>query len=263
VYAAVIVGVDGHAASRRAVRVGASLAEQVGCPLVLAHVRDPLAGEDDDRWLEELALGRGDTRVERLTGASAATSLLEYQAAHPDALLCLGTRAVPAPREVLLGSCAGEVLRGTDRPLLLVGPRCCPPDRIDAVVGAYDGTPAGSSAAHTAAMWAFLLRAQVHLVRVARPSEPGAPHDDATDLAALGRELQDHLGCSPVWDVLHSDDVATALADYGRTAGASLVVVGHTDHALPRRLLGVTAAELVRISTAPVLIARKPKEQGS
>jgi nucleotide-binding universal stress UspA family protein len=259
VYASVIVGVDGSESARRAVRVGATVSAQAACPLVLVHVRDPLRDDGSgERCLDDLLRNGPEARIITLTDSNAAAALLEHQEAHPDSLLCLGTRAASTPSEVLLGSCAARVLRATERLLLLAGPRCCVPDRITTVLSAYDGTSQGDAAAHTAAMWSFLLGAELHLVRVAPPGEPGAPHDEASDLVALAHELKS-LGLRPQWDVLHGADAAVAIADYGRTVHASVTVIGHTDHALPRRLLGVTTADLVRISSAPVLVARKTK----
>jgi nucleotide-binding universal stress UspA family protein len=241
------------------------VASAIDCPLVLAHVTTPEDSGRDEGWLDDLAAASGveactTTVVDHRTPA---TGLLSLQAGRADSLLVLATVARSGVGELLLGSTAAEVARRSARPVLLVGPAAAVSagDAIKIIQVCVDGSEAGEAAAATAAVWALLLDARLHLVRVAPPTEPGAPHDDVTDLAALAHDLRRSIAVHAEWEVLHADRPGPALVEHARHLPASLVVVtGPQRHDPVARLLTSTAARVVHDAPCPVLLL--PRHEG-
>jgi nucleotide-binding universal stress UspA family protein len=255
VYASVIVAVDPGTPPAAALATGRSLASVIGCPLSIVHVATPGA-DDHHGWLESLAVGPGPTCTTTvLAGDNAADALLELQASKPDALLCLATSARTGIAEIALGSTASEIVRRIDHPVVLVGPNAQASTSIERIQVCLDGSDDAAAAADTAAVWALLLRAQLHLVRVAPPSTRDDPHDSVADLAALAHELRTSIAVRPEWEVLHDDHPADALVAYAASLPASLIVMttrGRAD--VVGRVLGSTGMRVVRDATCPVLL---------
>lgn len=266
-FASVIVGVAPGAEAARAAAAAATVARAAGCPLVLTHVVPP-SGTPDDAWLRELAASvcAPTVRTASVHAVDGAAGLLEEQDAHRDSLLCVGSRGRVGLAEVLLGSTTAEVLRRSRRPLLVVGPAAAVPKQIRTIVVGYDGTEASSAAATTAAVWALLLTASLHVVRVTSPSIAPGVEAQIAARDELQRELAVGLSVHPTWEVVQHVDPAAALLEYARSVDASVLVLGHDDHRLAGRMLGTTAAVVVRESPCPVLVARRPRrrvEEGS
>lgn len=255
-FESVIVPLDASPMSARAVPAGAAIAAAAGCPLVLLTVSAP-AEVTDTRWLHRLADGLGipDVQLLERVGADAAATILGVEAEHPGALLCMATSAHTGVTEIVFGSVAAEIVRHARRPLVVVGPNAGPVEELRTIQVCLDGSELAEAGARTGAVWASMLGAEVHLVRVAPPSEPGDPHDAATDLQRVSHGLRDGLGVRATWDVLHGSAPGAELVRYARSAPSSLVVITtHGETGAVERLLGSTAMRVVHDAPCPVLL---------
>jgi nucleotide-binding universal stress UspA family protein len=119
----VVVPLDGSALAERAVTPARSLAERIGATLLLMTARSgDDAGEARQR-LDKQATALGFDRVDTaiVHDRSAAEAILT-EARDPNAVVCMSTHGRSGLGQALLGSVAEAVLRGSDRPVLLVGP---------------------------------------------------------------------------------------------------------------------------------------------
>jgi len=168
----------------------------------------------------------------------------------------------------MLGSVAEEVLRGSTRPVLIVGPSL---ERgtwqfahwfADGnLLAAIDGSEASEVVVPAAAEWASLLGLRAWVVQVV-PTSPGA---DATNAeppieAAAVRHAAEAMPDDAQWEVLVGSDVAASLLDYAARLPATLMVIGtHGRTGLARVALGSVAMRVVRQSQCPVLLHGSPR----
>lgn len=254
-FASVIVGVAPGPDAGRAAAAAATIARAAGCPLVLAHVSQD-SGAVEDAWLRELAASVCAPTVRTLVRSSSdtTTGLLAIQADHPDSLLCVASHGL-APDDGDLESTTAKVLRGTDGPLLVVGPAAAIPRQVSTIVVGFDGSPEAEAAAMTGAVWSLLLTASLHIVRVVAPSATQPTAELVAEQEGLHRELAGGLAVRPTWQVVQGADPAAALLLDAEQVDASLLVIGHDAGEEP---LATTAARVVRDAPCPVLIARRP-----
>ena len=163
-------------------------------------------------------------------------------------------------REAVVGSVTSAVLRGSARPLLLVGPNAL--TRLSAfeapnLLIAVDGSKLSETILPVGIEWAKLLDLRPWLVQVVEPS-PQLPPDSEVDESGYlkqlaGRTRSNHLE----WDVLHGDDPAAALVEYARRLPASLLVLATHGRTGPAHLaLGSVALRVACHSPCPLLVAR-------
>ncbi len=147
-FEAVIVTLDGSALAEAALPAGLALARVVGCPITLLRV-EPAAGDAGGAiaWEEaggaaEMAgsdpvaaaaayldgvargLDAGETPIRRvLLFGPAADRIIEYVEGKGPRLLAMATHGRTGLSRWVYGSVTEKVMRGTERPLLIVRPR--------------------------------------------------------------------------------------------------------------------------------------------
>jgi nucleotide-binding universal stress UspA family protein len=136
----------------------------------------------------------------------------------------------------------------------------------DAVVAGVDGSDAAAHALRVGAELATSVGARLVVVHVEHlPARViAAPTAAAGSLLAANAEVTDavHVECELIlashggpwsFEVAHGD-VASELARAAERHGASVVVVGHSRHRLPRVVGASVTDRLIRRSAAPVLV---------
>lgn len=255
-FQSVIVPVDPSPRSARAVGTARTIADAVGCPVLLLTVTSPNSGRDS-AWFEQFAEGLDGPAVQRLEVVrdDPVEAILEVEAERPSALLCMASGAHTGASEIVLGSVAAEVVRRAKYPLVVVGPNAAPLSSLATLLVCLDGSERAESAARTASVWASLLRAAVHLVRVAPPSTPADAHDASSDLQRMAKQLRDGLGVQASWDVLHAEAPGPELVRCARSLPASMIVLtAHGATGVVSRLMGSTAMRVVHDAPCPVLL---------
>lgn len=185
--------------------------------------------------------------------------LLSMLASRPSTLLCMATSARTGVSELLVGSTTAAVLRAASHSVVVIGPHAAAPESLAVIVACLDGSKTAERAAHAAAVWARMLSARLHLVRVAPESERGDPHDTTVDLERLAADIHRGVGLHPEWEVLHSGDVDDAVVRYAGDVAASLLAVTPHGEGASQRILGSTAMRIVHAARVPVLVAPAPR----
>ena len=267
IYTRILVPLDGSERALAACGPARRLARLHGATLGLVTVAGPdMTAGEIDAIVEagRLAAGDSTTQAVVLRGADPASTLARYDREHPDTLLCLTTRARRPLGRALLGSVASEVVRGSDQVVVLVGPRCEGADHgdITRLIVCLDGTPEGEVILSWATRWSAAVGVPLLLVWVVYPlvtptaripptdaqiDELGYLRRIALQLRGDGHEVADMT-------VQHSSS-ADVLMDLAADIPDALLAVS-TAGGLADGVDGSTAAEVVRGSSVPVLVAR-------
>ena len=150
-----------------------------------------------------------------LTGDSPAAALAEYSREHPDALLCIGSRARGGLHRRLVGNTTDQLLRLAACPVVAVGPRL----DVEVAVGRPEtilvaaGTHLPADTVPIVAAWAVMLDAEVVVAHVTA-SLPA----DATERCRAGKRPS-----SPLVDRLVTDFANQGIAATGYTLQGAAV----------------------------------------
>jgi nucleotide-binding universal stress UspA family protein len=180
-YARIVVPVDGSDDALAALGPARRLARLHQAQLSLVTVATPDTTAEEEEIETIVAAGQraaGDPAPEVivLRSMDAASELARLSRDHPEALLCLRTRARPHVAG-LLGSVAGELLRISEGAVAFVGPSCDVADTspIRRLLVCLDGTSAGEAVLPWATRWSAATGVPLVLVRVVYPLvEPAA-----------------------------------------------------------------------------------------
>jgi len=277
--APIVVGVDGSAASRGAVRWAADEAARHRCPLVVVHALDvpvPFGFHEDGTALagDAAALVRGwepTVQVETVVAVGSAADVLREQSSRAQ-LVVIGSRGFGGFAGLLLGSVGMQLSTHAACPVLVVhhaerwaGPEAPLPHDGPLVVGVD-----GSSASLLALELAFDEAASrlVPLAAVRAWHEPDRPSafDPAFD-PAVAEAAERHALAADVapWQAKYPDvevdlwvrhgGAAEALT--GASAHALMVVVGARGRGGFAGLrLGSVTQQVLHHAESPVLVAR-------
>lgn len=267
-YRHVAVALDGSERALRALPVARGVARLFDADLWLVTVADSLDAEACLAHARRQAgAGAGAVREVVLEGDDPAAALGRFDDEHPETLLCMSTRGRSPATRAVLGAVASAVVRHSSQALLLVGPSCR--EDVGEISGflivCLDGTPGGEAVLPWVDRWAGSTGLTVAPLRVTYPlPDPEArippSADQFDDLAYSGRitrrlEAAGHQ----VVDLSHADpDPATAIITTAERLPGSIAVMASTDrHPAAAALLGSTAAEVLRRSPVPVLLASR------
>jgi len=151
-----------------------------------------------------------------------------------------------------------------DGPIVMVGPEARLDISLDGdVVAALDGTSCAPREIRIAALFAAALGSSLRFVRVVSPGaiagtqRLGARRESASE-AAYAIDLTEPIDLRDVsWTVIHTDDAASALADFvDRPDAAFLAITSPGMFALVHPRFGSICMEVVQASPRPVLVTR-------
>jgi nucleotide-binding universal stress UspA family protein len=249
----VLVPLDGLAEHDAAIPVALQLAARTGARPELVSVVEPgLASYNRAELNRIVAAYRGDASVLVLTGQDVEGQLID-EARRDGTLVCMASAGHGAIGEALLGSISAEIVRRSDRPVVLVGPQCSRELEGDELAIALDGSAyAEAILPHAIALADALgLESKLYLVSRTRASGAATRAEDylarTASSAAPGRCLE--------YEVLagrHADRMLAVLAD--RPYVALLAVTTHSARPLERLVGGSVALSLVHRVPIPVLV---------
>jgi nucleotide-binding universal stress UspA family protein len=268
----IIVPLDGSPFAERALLPAYALARRSGATPVLVMAR-PGGLPEPESYLVSAAISAGIERVETevFDDRLAPAAVLTLAETEPDPLVCMATHARGGLGEALLGSVAESVILRGDTPMVLVGPKCSGRDRqaFEEVVVCLDGSQLGDAILPVVMVLARDLGLAVWLVTVVDPlaasGAGGVTGEDFTEPARL-QHLARYLGDPVVnvnWEVLHSDDPASAIADFAATRRSPLIAMTtHGRTGLSRITTGSVAMSVVHQAECPVLMthSRSPED---
>lgn len=201
-----------------------------------------------------------------LRGLDAASELARLDREYQDTLLCLTTRARRPLGRAVLGSVARDVVRASDQALVLVGPRCAPTDAggFHRLLVCLDGTPEGEIILSWATRWSVASGLPLALMRVVYPLvDPAsriAPTEEQLDqlgyVYRVARRLE-RDGYQVAGATVQHPSTSAAIIDFAAANPDALIAVSTADpDPLAEALEGSIAAQVVRSSSAPVIVAR-------
>lgn len=223
-------------------------------------------GQEARSHLETLARTGNElpVTVEVITGSSPAEAIDEYAAAQQIDLIAMATHSRGALGRTVLGSVTEAVIRGSQRPVLLVGPhyREAPATKFQNVLVCVDGSPHSEAILPAAASLAHGLGLRLVLVGAMRLDWSHSRTDGAyLELLSerLSREAHE-ASFRASWRLLYGDP-AEAIATYAAELPGSIIAMStHGRTGLARMTLGAVAMKTARLATCPVLVQR-PREQ--
>jgi nucleotide-binding universal stress UspA family protein len=252
-----VVPLDGSELARHAVDAVLPLARRLGANLVLVTTvwdGDTAAAQSH---LDTVAGAIVDVPVETVIvrDRPAAEAIDLIADAAPDRMICMTTHGRGRFQRAAVGSVAEAVIRGTTRPLLLVGPHAVgtwsdPPGQL---VVCVDGSPAAAATIAPALAWASALGCEVTLSYIAHPLDldDGLRSDEI--VAPLEKEVRE-AGIPAHVRIERRSYVAGALLDVADEPPATLLIMatsGRTGFA--RLALGSVTMAVVHGAGCPVL----------
>jgi len=221
------------------------------------------------RYLDDRArpLAGGPIECRVIPDRRPSEAILDVAEQLPDALVCMAAHGRSGIGAALLGSTAEAVVRGSKRPLLLVGPGASyAADRMTAgnLLVAVDAPATADALSPT--VTGFAVRHHLHpwVVESVRPL-PYPFVADPTLAARLGDahgltravELLTNEGLLTDSKVVVANDPANGIVDFARSLPASYIVMGtHGRSGITRFALGSVAMRVVHRSPCPVLVVR-------
>ena len=168
----------------------------------------------------------GDVEVV-LQGDSVATALLDYAARHPDALVCMATRARGGLHRRLVGNVVEELLPQAHCPVIAVGPRveiAETAERPETILVAAAAEPPRATVP-LLATWARMLGAQIVVAQVpsAGRAGGGGAWDDRQAADRMVSWFARHRAPA-MTQRLHGGPMTTALLDLAERIGGPMLV---------------------------------------
>jgi nucleotide-binding universal stress UspA family protein len=178
-------------------------------------------------------------------------ALVSHLEAVPSAVLCMASHARSALRALVVGSVTTAVLERTPRPVFLVGRASSAAPLIDQLVVCVGADPESVAVADLADEWLTTFPMPA-LVAAVGPADDRSLLTDgveavAADLGGRGHEAAVHL--------IDATDPGRALGAFlGEAPGRMAATVTHARRGLSRIAHGSVTGDLLRSTTAPVLV---------
>jgi nucleotide-binding universal stress UspA family protein len=291
----ILCATDFSAPARDAAERAALVAGETGASLTLLHVlpssplesvRQWLGAEPAEQlqqqaqrellqWADELTAARGARVVSQYASGSVPDEVERAAAALPADLVVLGARGAGFLRRLTLGTTAERLLRGTQRPVLVV--RQCPREPYGHVLLALDFSPSSPLVIDLARRvapharpklfhaWQVPFEEKLHFAGVA-PSTITRYRGEAQATATEKLyALADEAGLDrQSWDALLVEGAASQrLLEQEHEQAADLVVLGKRGQsATEELLLGSVTRHLIAEGTVDMLVAPSPRKAG-
>ncbi len=261
----IVVPLDGSALSESALPLAADLATHLGATVNLLSSGWGSTTAELADYLESKGAEVGGATWSRTIAADTfPATAIATAVADPDAraVVVMATHGRSGLGKALLGSVAEDVLKTTDRPVLLIGRSAGSVVTLDhrILVVSTDGSETSVSIVDDAIAWATALKMSVRVVSVTRAdgsavgSTDGEPVLDR--LEALGARVR-AAGLEVHVERVDAGDAATALVDLARRLPAAMIAMAtHGRTGMARTALGSTAMKVVRDAPCPVLVHR-------
>ena len=285
-YRYILLPLDGSAFALAAVATARALAERFDAELVTISVSaDEREAESLRRHVFESLRAIDENAATKASHVEVASDPAERISARAaelgSCLVCMSTRGRGRIAGAMIGSVARAVLQSSRAPVVVVGPhadrpsalagrpRRRPPNwpkplSVGGVVACVDGSPQSEAVLPVAAQWAVALAVRLSILTVAedaasalgsdRPNRFG-PTDPRRYVDTLADRWQQAAPGAVGEVVFDPIGVASGVRAPLAAKPAGLVAVTTSARSgLDRVLLGATAADIVRTSSAPALV---------
>lgn len=271
----IVVPLDESALSERALPIAQQIGRQTGASVQLVEVVPPDEVDRANRFLQDRAstLSGVDASVEVIaseTGQPVADAIRAGLGTRDESLLCMTSHGRSGLGAALLGSTAEDLLRGSDRPVLIVGRECALPwpGHRRTLLVPVDGSEEGERILRSVADVVERSDLQPVLVQVAHPFDVAEANHAGEALEHARRRLVG-LGLDPKTEHRFASNIALTLDEVARTWGAALIALTFSvPPGAPRTLLGSVTMSTIRHAPCPVLVfpghvLADPRAEGS
>jgi nucleotide-binding universal stress UspA family protein len=257
----ILVPLDGSTRAEVALGPALALREATKARVCLMTTRWDTGTVEPERYLREMTSRYPDVDTELIIDRPPAEAILLVLDEGPDAVACMATHGRGGLGQAVLGSVAEEVIRGTDRPIVLVGPSYRPPPPSAGplrIVAAWDGSEVSTAVAPAVVELASQLEAAVTVVEVVpTPSLAPVRRDPETGEERPTLEALVRAAGVPVEHSVRRGDPAEEIAIAADVLDAGYVVMAtHGRSGLARLALGSVAMRVVHHSRCPVVVVR-------
>ena len=259
----IVVPLDGSALSESALPLAADLANHLDATVDLLSSGWGSTTAELTGYLEskgaELGVSAWSTTVAADTFPATA---IATAVADAGAVVVMATHGRSGLGKALLGSVAEDVLKATDRPVLLVGRSARPIASLDhrILVVSTDGSETSVSIIDDAIAWATALHMSVRIVSVTRADGSAVGTTDDRPVVDRLESLAERFrsaGLEAQVERVEAKDAATGLVDLANQLPAAMIAMAtHGRTGMARTALGSTAMKVVRDAPCPVLVHR-------
>jgi nucleotide-binding universal stress UspA family protein len=257
----IVVPLDESALSERALPIAREIARHTGAQVRLVEAVPPDELERASDYLDRLAdLMNGVDIATEATSSSAgvrvADTLLAALERPGDSLLCMSSHGRSGLGAAVLGSTAEDVLRRTDRPVLVVGRECALPwpGHHRTLLVPVEGWEQDELILRQVVEIVEQSDLQPVLLQVVHPMDVGEG-TRAGEALEHAREQLHSLGVDAKTDHRFASNVPLTIDEAARTWGAALIVMAlYVPSGAPRTLLGSVTMSTVRHAPCPVLV---------
>jgi len=263
----IVVGFDGSARSRDALRLGSAFGHLIGAELVVGTVLDaPLEFDTAAaRYFETVLdvardeLPDGDFSTRQVRGVSAPAGLRDVAASEEADLIVIGSTHRGALGRAIPGSVGERLLSQAPCSIAIAPHGFARHEHLGlGLIGvAFDGSEETGVGLDLADQLAMSLAARLRVITIVPTgSNPGRTlhtllEDRGRDIQRRAQSAVVHVG--DIEFALEKGDPALALARHG--VDLDLLVIGSRGHGPARRmLLGGVSAEVMRAAPCPVLV---------
>ena len=256
----IVIPLDGSEFSEVALRAARAIAREHHASLQLVRVTVPSVVEAADVYLQEVAAEIRDVTVSTVVvvgqpGEPVSRGIQQAVEDAPDAIICLSAHGRSGLGAALIGSTTEDLLRQTDRPVLVVGRHCSTswPDQRRVVVP-LDGSGRAERILPQVADVVREWNLEPWLVQVAHPFDTEVAHD-ADHALDRARSRMAELGITAKIDFQFASNAAGAIDSQAKNLGAALIVMSSYVHpGLARTLLGSVTMGVIHDAPCPVLV---------
>jgi nucleotide-binding universal stress UspA family protein len=252
-----VVALDLETDGDRALPVVKALSRAGKVAVDLVTVASPgLPSEPDVFELEQRARANGwdPDAWSLIHDVDVPSALLQHTARRDDPLIVMATSARPPWSSAMFGGIPYDVLRRTDRPVLLIGPNVPSSftPRRTTLVACLDAAESAERAIPTILSWQQTFAADApHVAEVISDLQPEAPALQRLDRF---RRMLAAQGVHPDVDLRHGDDPVDALEPTADLLLGAIYVATSARYTDGRLHWHSTTRDLVRRATRPVLV---------
>ncbi len=279
VYRTILVPLDGSHLADGAIPTARALAARFGATIhtVTVATSDLELPRFRARAARALGTDPDDPRIHVEVDTDVAGTVHGCATELDSCLVCLSTHGRGRAAGTPIGSTARDLITRGRQPVVVAGPgvvhpapegeTAIPPLGVDHLVACVDGTPACERGLPVTAAWAHALGMKLTIVTVAEPCPPpmriGAPwrrhhgpNEDADEYVRhLGEQWAPDAPGLDTFVVYDPISAAAGMKDYlaGHPTGL-VAVTSHPRDRFAHKVFGSSATDIVRASTAPVLV---------